>query len=295
MLAADVLTRTNTDEYTPTEDFHPATKKYVDDEALSGPASAIDENIPVFDGTTGKVIKDGFGVQDTLSSSATALVRADAIVTALLNKTDKLAQVVTTASGFTVDIDDADTVFVLTNTSAITVSLPDDTGAVQETSTFVFQNPGFFYEIDGTTGQNPTITLVRGQTYAFNFEAVTSSHPIALRLAADNTSVVPGTTGNDPVNGVSGSGAIVTYVVPNDAPNNIVYQCVIHGSMLGTINIVDAVVGTTIPIGTQVAFIRNGIGTVTFAGSGTILSDSGKKDIKSQYSSAAVIKIAADT
>lgn len=29
---SDVLTRTNTDEYTPSADFHPATKKYVDDE-----------------------------------------------------------------------------------------------------------------------------------------------------------------------------------------------------------------------------------------------------------------------
>lgn len=146
---------------------------------VTGPATSADNNIPLFDGTTGKLLKDGFSVQDTLSSSATALVRADAIVTALLSKADKLANVVTTENGFTVGIEDTDKVFVLTNTTAITINLPDDSVAV--------------------------------------------------------------------------------------------------------------------PIGTQIAFIRNGIGTVTFGGSGTILSDSGKKAIKTQYSSAAVIKTAEDT
>lgn len=182
VIAQDVLTRDNTEEYTPTSDFHPATKKYVDDTAadlVTGPATSADNNIPLFDGTTGKLLKDGFSVQDTLSYSATALVRADAIVTALLSKADKLANVVTTENGFTVGIEDTDKVFVLTNTTAITINLPDDSVAV--------------------------------------------------------------------------------------------------------------------PIGTQMAFIRNGIGTVTFGGSGTILSDSGKKAIKTQYSSAAVIKTAEDT
>jgi hypothetical protein len=108
-----------------------------------------------------------------------------------------------------------------------------------DTTPLVFQNPGFLYNIDRFVGANPTVTLVRGKTYTFNFEAVSGTHPIALRLADGVTTAVPGTTGNDPVNGVFGPGAIVTYVVPNDAPNSIVYQCAVHGSMIGTINIVD--------------------------------------------------------
>ena len=40
---SDVLTRTNTDEYTPTADFHPATKKYVDD--TTGALALGDSNI----------------------------------------------------------------------------------------------------------------------------------------------------------------------------------------------------------------------------------------------------------
>ena len=146
---------------------------------MTGPASSVADNIPAFSDSTGKVIKDAYSVQTNLTSSDTALVRADAIVAALLNKSDKLSDVVTVSEGFTVAAEDSDQVFVLTNATGITISLPDD-------------------------------------------------------------SVV-------------------------------------------------------IPIGTQMAFIRNGIGTVSFGGSGTILSDSGKKDIKTQYSSAAVIKIAEDT
>ena len=108
--------------------------------------------------------------------------------------------------------------------------------------TFVFQSPGFYYNIDGISGENPQITLVRGRTYVFNFESVSSDHPIALRIAAGNIVPVPGTTGNDPQNGVFGPGAIVTYVVPLDAQSSIVYQCVNHPTMIGTIQIVDETV-----------------------------------------------------
>lgn len=105
--------------------------------------------------------------------------------------------------------------------------------------TFVFQNPGFAYTITGFGGTNPAITLVRGVTYTFDFQSFTSGHPIALRLSNGNTSAVPGTAGNNPSGGVWGSSATVTYAVPLDAPNSIVYQCVFHSSMIGTVNIVD--------------------------------------------------------
>lgn len=57
---ADVLTKTNTTSYTPTADYHPATKKYVDDLnlAISGntiqlkQGSTVQSSItlPVYDG-----------------------------------------------------------------------------------------------------------------------------------------------------------------------------------------------------------------------------------------------------
>ena len=105
--------------------------------------------------------------------------------------------------------------------------------------TFVFQSPGGYYTIDGIPGNNPQITLVRGRTYVFNFEAITSDYPIALRIVAGNIVPVPGTTGNDPQNGVYGSGAIVTYIVPLDAQSSIVYQSPSNPTMIGTISIIN--------------------------------------------------------
>ena len=104
----------------------------------------------------------------------------------------------------------------------------------------VFQNVGFNYSVDGFTDSTyPDLTLIKGQLYYFNLTNITSSHPLALRLSSGNTSAVPGTTGNNPSAGVYGNGTvstIVTYQVPFDAPSTIVYQCVNHSGMIGTIN-----------------------------------------------------------
>jgi hypothetical protein len=144
-------------------------------------SSSTSGNVPAWDGTSGDALNDGYTVQTTLSSSTTALVRADAIITALLDKANRLANIVTTStSPVNITNTDADKVFVFENSSALTVNLPNDATA-------------------------------------------------------------------------------------------------------------------TIPIGTQIAFIRNGTSTVTFAGTGTILSDASKKSIKARYTSAAVVKVAANT
>ena len=116
------------------------------------------------------------------------------------------------------------------------------TGEPAIAETFVFQNSGFNYSVNGYVGNFPALTLVRGQLYNFNFTNVTSSHPIALRLSSGNTTAVPGTTGNNASAGVYGNGTvstIVAYQVPLDAPSTIYYQCVYHSGMIGTINIVN--------------------------------------------------------
>jgi plastocyanin len=117
---------------------------------------------------------------------------------------------------------------------------------------FVFQNNGFNYSVDGFDDTTyPTLTVVRGQTYYFNLTNVTSSHPLALRLSSGDTSTVPGTTNNDPSSGNFGNGSTPTtviYKVPFNAPSSIVYQCVFHSSMIGTIEVVDQI-GATGPTG----------------------------------------------
>jgi hypothetical protein len=108
---------------------------------------------------------------------------------------------------------------------------------------FVFQNVGFNYSVDGFLDTTyPDLTLIRGQLYYFNLTNITSSHPLALRLSSGSTSEVPGTIGNNPNVGVYGNGTVpttVVYRVPFDAPSTIVYQCVVHSGMIGTINIVN--------------------------------------------------------
>ena len=88
------------------------------------------------------------------------------------------------------------------------------------------------YVIDGSN--NPTLTLVRGFTYTFNVNA--TGHPFFIK-----TSAVTGLT-NQYTNGVTNNGVEVgtlTFAVPYDAPNTLYYICRYHGSMQGTINIVD--------------------------------------------------------
>lgn len=61
---ANVLELDNTTVFTPTLDYHPSTKKYVDDNAggggdVTGPASSTDNSVALFSGTTGKILKEG--------------------------------------------------------------------------------------------------------------------------------------------------------------------------------------------------------------------------------------------
>lgn len=118
---------------------------------------------------------------------------------------------------------------------------------------FTVTSDGFNYNIAGYSGSFPTITVVRNQLYYFNVSGVSTSHPFALRLSNGNTSAVPGTTNNNPVNGLANTSTLIIYRVPNNAPNSIVYQCTVHSSMIGTINIVDQyanalTTGSTYPI-----------------------------------------------
>jgi hypothetical protein len=79
---------------------------------------------------------------------------------------------------------------------------------------------------------DPTLELVRGETYTFNINA--SGHPFWIKTIASTG------TGNAFTNGVTGNGTEVgtlTFVVPMSAPATLHYNCEFHGAMTGTINI----------------------------------------------------------
>ena len=120
-------------------------------------------------------------------------------------------------------------VFTYTPPIIPSVALPDD----QEFG--VTASGASAYTFTGAaTGNNPTITLQRGKTYRFDVNA--SGHPFQIRVSNG---------GSNYTNGVENAGTqsgAVYFTVPDDAPNSLVYQCTVHASMVGTINIIDKMV-----------------------------------------------------
>jgi hypothetical protein len=92
-------------------------------------------------------------------------------------------------------------------------------------SAYRFAGPGVL-----NTTDDPTIYLHRGFTYIFE-NSTGGSHPFAIRYSSGGTGY-----GSTYLSGSQTGTQIFT--VPFDAPPTLVYQCTIHGSMLGTFNIV---------------------------------------------------------
>ena len=89
------------------------------------------------------------------------------------------------------------------------------------------------YEINGT--RNPTLIVRRGQTYTFNLN--TAGHPFYLQTTGGGYQPANvysnGFTGNSQTTGEH------QWVVPQDAPDEIFYQCEFHPVMFGKIIVVD--------------------------------------------------------
>ena len=82
------------------------------------------------------------------------------------------------------------------------------------------------------TDDNPTLYFHRGFTYILE-NSTGGSHPFELRVTSGGSAYAPG--GSFLTGSTTGT-QILT--VPYDAPASIVYQCTIHGGMVGTINFV---------------------------------------------------------
>jgi len=81
---------------------------------------------------------------------------------------------------------------------------------------------------------NATLFLYRGFTYEFHLNA--TGHPFYIKTVASTG------TGNQYTSGVTGQGTetgIVTFTVPQDAPDTLYYACEFHSSMQGMLKIVD--------------------------------------------------------
>ena len=97
------------------------------------------------------------------------------------------------------------------------------------TSDYIFSGDGF-----PTSQNDPTLYLIRGQTYKFYNN--TGAHP--FRIQSTGATSGGGTQYNSGVtNQDAGNGDTLTFVVPMDAPDILYYQCTSHTSMFGTIYI----------------------------------------------------------
>ena len=89
------------------------------------------------------------------------------------------------------------------------------------------------YEINGVN--NPTLIVRRGQTYTFNLN--TAGHPFYLQTTGGGYQSANAYdsefTGNSQTTGEH------QWVVPQDAPDEIFYQCEFHPVMFGKIIVVD--------------------------------------------------------
>ena len=102
-------------------------------------------------------------------------------------------------------------------------------------SDYTFTGPGV-----AAGAQDPTIYLVRGQTY--KFENRSGGHPFRIQYEFQNTG---GTAYNDGiVNNGAGNGTDLYWEVRNDAPDLLHYQCTAHQNMSGRIVILGDVVSS---------------------------------------------------
>ena len=106
------------------------------------------------------------------------------------------------------------------------------------TSDYVFSGDGF-----PTSQNDPTLYLIRGQTYKFTNN--TGGHP--FRIQSTGATAGGGTAYNNGGTNQDATGATnqtLTFVVPMDAPDTLYYQCIAHLAMFGTIKVLTQGAGT---------------------------------------------------
>ncbi|MFK7832049.1 MAG: hypothetical protein AB8B52_02120 [Winogradskyella sp.] len=117
--------------------------------------------------------------------------------------------------------------------NADTEIAPEDDGGIERV--FEVSNTGASaYVFEFTDVPNPALELRRGFTYEFNVNS--PGHPFIIK------SVQGSGTGNAFNEGVANNGisnGVITFQVPENAPDTLFYNCEFHGVMTGTITIID--------------------------------------------------------
>ena len=104
------------------------------------------------------------------------------------------------------------------------VGMPDAVLTVSTAAGGVYKFTGDGFPSE--SGNNPDMYFERGKTYCIHNSSY-SSHPLAIRVSNGGAAYTSGVTGASSVK--------VTFTVPMDAPDTLVYQCTNHASMVGNI------------------------------------------------------------
>ena len=157
-----------------------------------------------------------------ISANVTTVAGISANVTTVAGDTTNIGTVATDLSG-------SDTIGTVAGSISNVNSLA---GVLTGTTTFTVTvaNVGGvnIFVIDGVN--NPTLSLVRGNSYIFDqSHSSNSGHPLRFKDGSGNSYsngvTVTGTPGS--------SGAKVTFEVPSDAPSSLRYYCTVHGNAMG--------------------------------------------------------------
>ncbi|HMF44071.1 MAG TPA: hypothetical protein VKQ32_25530 [Polyangia bacterium] len=118
-------------------------------------------------------------------------------------------------------------------------------GVARADTTFVLTNSGISaWLVAGVSGNNPTLTLIRGQTY--HFQVPVTGHPLFISTTFQSPTgphFTDGVTNENVQNGT------MDFVVPASATGPLFYQCGNHPLMSGQLTIVTPSVGALPPIG----------------------------------------------
>ena len=90
---------------------------------------------------------------------------------------------------------------------------------------------GSVYQFDITSGDNPSLSFIRGATYKFDYSSFTG-HPLLFSSTNPDSSTTAYT------DGTSIASNVISFTVPHDAPDTLYYYCQNHPtSMNGAISI----------------------------------------------------------
>ena len=287
--------------------------------------SSTDGYVPVWDGVTGDAIVDGYGVQTTLSSNTTDLVRADAIATAVNAKQDTLVSGVNikTLNGSTIlgsgdyviDIPSVD----ISSTAPTNPNIGDLWWNDSNGTLYIYYDDGTSQQwvsvsyadvqdvIDQLTAGAPEALDTLNELAAAlgddpNF-ATTVSTALADRLSKANGGTV---TGDVNFTGALTKGGDEVATFPEIDSTNITADYTLVAADRNTVKVCTNSTAITItvqtystipfPIGSTIAILANGTGTVSFAGASgvTINSVDGSLTMSGQYASAALLKTDTD-